>query len=332
MSAVMPDSLTQLPGAEQIGKLDNSELVCRIYDNLYGLPIRSIQEILPLPDIMPLPQLPDSIIGVCVFRDHIIPVMHLAFQLGLKGDFPTQDAWQMVVISHQDRLCALAVCDIIEIINYASDEIEPLPSVTDGEEYFFRGIKRTELGMVTLLDMNAVVGHCHLPRRELARKALNADGEQDNEIISLVRLGTMRFAARIGDIERIIRSPEIIPAEKEVDYIKGKALRPDADADNPLPEDYFPVINMFQLLEQQEDDQEQRNLILPKQSSTPVGFYTGVVEEIREISRVEMAKIPPLTVTGHNGYVEGVLKLDNELILLVDLEQVLRTCNPSLQR
>ena len=327
MSAMMPEALTQLPGADQIGKLDSSELVCRIYDNLYGLPIRSIQEILPLPAIMPLPQLPDSIMGVCMFRDQIIPVLHLASQLALNGALPTQDTWQMVVISHQNRLCALAVCDIIEIINYSSEDIEPLPNITDGEEYFFRGIRRTELGMVTLLNMNAVVEHCHLPPRAQVRTQHNADSQQDNEIISLVRLGTMRFAARIDAIERIVRSPEIIPGEAEPDYIKGKALRPEADAANPQPEDYFPVINMYQLLDQQEHEQEQHNLILPKQVAVPVGFYTGVVEEIREVNKAEMSDIPPLTATKNNNYLQGVLKIDNELILLVDLQQVIHTCS-----
>lgn len=327
MSAKMPDALRNLPGAEQIGKLDSSELVCQIYDNLYGLPIKSIQEILPLPDIMPLPQLPNSIMGVCVFRDKVIPVLHLATQLNLAGDSPIPEAWQMVVISHNDRLCALAVCDIIEIINYANEEIEPLPSTTDGEEYFFRGIKRSELGMVTLLDMNAVVEHCHLPRRQQAVTEVNTDKQQDQEIISLVRLGTMRFAVRIDNIERIVRTPEILPDETAATYIKGKTLQPEADRTNPQPEDYFPVINMFQLLDQPEDDNSQRNLILPRQSAIPIGYYTGVVEEIREINKAEMATVPPLTITPQNSYVQGVLKIDNELILLVDLEQVLHTCN-----
>lgn len=328
MSAIIRDTLQNIAGAEQIGKFDSSELVCQIYDNLYGLPIRSIQEILPLPAILPLPQLPDSIMGVCVFRDKVIPVLNLASQLDLTGEPPATEAWQMVVISHQERLCALAVRDIIEIINYTRDEIEPLPSTTEGEEYFFRGIKRTELGMVTLLDMNAVVEHCHLPRREQAAAQVETEaGQQDNQIISLIRLGEMRIAVKIDEIERIFRTPKVFPVEAAPAHIKGKALKPDADPVNPQPNDYFPVINMYQLLEQPEAKEDQRNLILPKQSDIPVGYYTGVVEEIREVSKADMAMIPPLTVTPQNDYVQGVLKFADELILLIDLDQVLRACD-----
>ncbi|NLW17826.1 MAG: chemotaxis protein CheW [Firmicutes bacterium] len=117
MSVSMPTALQNLAGAEQIGKFDRSELVCQIYGNLYGLPIRSIQEIGPLPELMPLPQMPNSIIGVCEFREQIIPVLHLATQLDLEGPLPKPEEWQMVGISHDGRLCALAVTDIIEIIN-----------------------------------------------------------------------------------------------------------------------------------------------------------------------------------------------------------------------
>lgn len=327
MSVIMRDTLQNLAGAEQVGKFDSSELVCQIYDNLYGLPIRSIQEILPLPAILPLPQLPDSIMGVCVFRDKVIPVLNLAPQLDLIGEPPATEVWQMVVIAHNERLCALAVRDIIEIINYPSNEIEPLPSTTEGEEYFFRGIKRTELGMVTLLDMNAVVEHCHLPKREQAAAQMDTEsGQQENQIISLIRLGEIRIAVKIDAIERILRTPKILPVEAAPAHIKGKALRVDANPANPQPDDYFPVINMYQLLEQPEAKEGQRNLILPKQSDFPVGYYTGVVEEIREVSKADMAMIPKLTVTPQNDYVQGVLKFANELILLIDLDQVLHAC------
>lgn len=327
MSVMHHDVLNSLAGAEQIGKFDNSELVCQLYDNLYGLPVRSVQEILPLPSILPLPQLPVSIMGVCMFRDKIIPVMNLAPQLELVGENPETEKWQMVVISHNDRLCAIAVCDIIEIINYSSEEIEPLPSTTEGEEYFFRGIKRTELGMVTLLNMNAVVEHCHLPKREYGTVQVDTDVTKENLIISLIRLGEIRVAVRIDEIERILRTPSIIPAEEAPEYIKGNALHLGADQDNPQPEDYYPVINMYQVLEQQEDVEDQHNLILPKVSACPVGYYTGVVEEIREVNKADIATIPPLTVTAQNDYVQGVLKLADELILLVDLKRVLSACN-----
>lgn len=326
MSVNMPVALHSLAGAEQIGKFDSSELVCQIYDNLYGLPIRSIQEILPLPELLPLPQMPSSIMGVCLFRDQVIPVLHLAPQLDLQGEPPIPEEWQMVVIFHNGRLCALAVRDIIEIINYSREEVEPMPSTTEGEEYFYRGIKRTEMGMVTLLNMDAIVEHCHLPQREVAASKADSDLGQEQEIISLMRVGDIRVAARIDEIERILRTPKLVPVEDAPPYIKGKALRPDADAANPQPEDYFPVINMFELLEQREDEGGQRNLILPKQSALPVGYYTGVVEEIREISKADIAPIPPLTSTSRNRYVQGVLKLADELILLIDLQKVSHVC------
>ncbi len=326
MASVNHDIFGSLVGAEQIGKFDSSELVCRLYDHLYAIPVKSVQETLPLPSILQLPQLPVSIMGVCVFRDKVIPVLNLSPQLDLAGEPPQTETWQMVVISHNDRLCAMAVCDIVEIINYSSEEVEPLPSTTDGEEYFFRGIKRTELGLVTLLDMNAVVDHCHLPPREHDSVQDDLDVKANESlIISLIRLGEVYVAVQIDEIERILRTPEILTEEGAPGYIKGKALKLDADQDNPQPEDYYPVINMYQVLEQPEDIEAQGNLIIPKASAFPIGFYTGVVEEIREVNKTDLAKIPPLTVTTQNNYVQAVLKLKDELILLIDLNKVLST-------
>lgn len=330
MSILAQDHLQKLVGAEEIGKFANSELVCQIYDNLYGLPIRSVQEILPLPHILKLPQLPDSILGVCLFRDDIIPVLDLTPQLQLSGDQPEAETWQMVVISHHDRLCALAVRDIVEIINYESTDIEPLPSTTEGEEYFFRGIKGTELGMVTLLNMDAVVEHCHLPSRQQTGQAAQTVAQADNKIISLIAMGSQRVAIEIDEIERILRTPKIYPVKDAADYIKGKSLHPDKDTINPQPEDYFPVIDMFDVLGMKQDASNLGNLILLKDSTQTVGYYTGVVEEIRDVGSDDISKVPALVITDHNQYVSGILNLEDELILLINLSRVLNVCDLKL--
>lgn len=324
MAVTTQIALSDLPGAESIDKFDNSDLVCRLHQNLYGLPIKAIQEILPMPSILPLPQLPEAIIGVYVFRGQIIPVLNLSNQLKLEGEAPKTGQWQLVVTAHDDRHYALAVTDIIEIINYADNEVEPLPTTSEGEEYIFHGIKRTKLGIVTLLNMLAIVEQSNLP----ARTSEQTDSDQalrNYENLSLINIGPVKVAVAIDEIERILRQPRLLPVNDGPPNIIGKVLPPNMDEATAEEEDYFPVLDMFGLLGQN-DPSSARNLILPKGGEHPLGFYTGSVEEIRQIDKTNISLMPPLTATGDNYYFKGILKLEDELVFLLDLDQIRERC------
>ncbi len=326
MPVTQQEIFAHLEGAKQIGEFDGSDLVCRLYDNLYGIPIKSVQEIVPLPRVMPLPQLPVTFLGVCLFRENVIPVLNLAHELELTGDPPTPEEWQMVVIDYDNRLCAIAVEDIEEILNYSEADIEPLPSTSEVENELFKGIKSTQIGMVTLLNIDTILEQTQLPERlQISVQQATDATKQETERLALIRVGGIRVGVRIEEIERILRLPEIFPVDDAPACIRGVALSPDADQDNPDEEDYYPVLDMFEILEQAEDDGK-RNLILAQTTAIRVGYFTGIVEEICDVSKADIASVPPILQSNQNDYIWGILKLEAELILLLDLNQILYAC------
>ena len=96
--------VTALPGAEEIGNFEHSYLVCHLDDRLFGIPTTEVQEIVPLPQLMKLPQLPNCMLGLARYREEIIPVLNLR-TISAMGDSVTHESEQMIVINHGRRLC-----------------------------------------------------------------------------------------------------------------------------------------------------------------------------------------------------------------------------------
>lgn len=322
--SVLPGNLEAISGAEKIGEYDESDLVCRLHGKLYGVPISSVQEILPLCDILSLPQMPDSILGVGLFRENIIPIVDLAYFMELAGEPPEPEVWEMIVVFHEGKLCALPVQEIDEILNYPSEEIEPLPNVEELDD-LFRGIKRMHEEIVTLINIDKLVEQCQLPVRTDLLLQQGTEEQEEMRRISLVRVGDTRIGVDIANIERILRQPEVETIDDASEFIKGVALRPEADPDDPQETDYYPVIDMFKVLGITEPAGK-RNVILSHAASILVGYYTGVVEEIRDIAEAAIVPIPPLSHTAANSFIRSVLILEDELVLLIDLAEVLYAC------
>lgn len=313
--------LANLPGAENVGAYDQSELVCLLTAGLYGVGIKSVQEIMPLPDVMPLPQLPESMMGVCRYRDLIIPVINLPLLLEQSAETPVTDVWQMVVINEGQRVCGLAVKDINEILSFSLDEMEAMPNVEGvRNEAFYRGIKRMGEQVVMLLRVEEVLNHCRIPEREQTESAAYVS-QVTTERIGILHMGDLLVGIDIDLIERILRLPEVKAVAEAPAGFKGVSLNPEAVAEEAGPADYYPVIDLFHLLNIP-DAGGKRNVVLSQVAGRRVGYYSGVVEEIRDVNGDAFYQLPKLAQTSENGFVKQVFLLGEEIVQLLDLQSV----------
>lgn len=315
------DLLLDLPGAEKIGEYDQSELVCLLTGGLYSVGIRAVQEIMPLPEVMPLPQLPESMMGVCRYRDLIIPVINLPLLLEKSAEAPVTDVWQMVVIGEGQRVCGMAVKDINEILSFSQNEIEPMPNVQIvRNEAFYRGIKRMGEQVVMLLRVDEVLDHCCIPEREQTERDQLSE-QVTTKRIGILHMGDILAGINIESIERILRTPEVHAVESAPAGVKGVALNPEVKAEGASQRDYYPVVDLFHFL-RLPDQGGKRNLILSQVAGQRVGYYAGVVEEIRDVNGDQFYQLPKLVQTSENRFVKQVFLLGEEIVQLLDLQSV----------
>jgi len=128
----------------------------------YGLAVLKIREIIRLPDITAVPQMPPHIRGVINLRGKIIPVVDLRARFGLPPAPPTDRTcvivMQVASTNGSSVPMGLVVDDVEEVINLAADDIQETPDfgshvATD----YLLGMAKIKGVVKTLLDFDRVV-------------------------------------------------------------------------------------------------------------------------------------------------------------------------------
>lgn len=99
----------------------------------YGIPVLRTREIIRLPKITPVPQMPAHVRGVINLRGRVIPVADLRIRFGLPHD-GDQERTCIIVVHIQLRdgnpiQMGVVVDGVDEVANLTSSEIEPPPAL-----------------------------------------------------------------------------------------------------------------------------------------------------------------------------------------------------------
>ncbi|HVW01360.1 MAG TPA: chemotaxis protein CheW, partial [Planctomycetaceae bacterium] len=97
-----------------------------VRDQLFGVPVNAVQEVLNPQSIARVPRARPEISGLLNLRGQIVTAIDLRKRLGL----PELDEGRQsmnVVISHQGEPYSLLVDDVGEVINVSGDALQPAP-------------------------------------------------------------------------------------------------------------------------------------------------------------------------------------------------------------
>lgn len=139
-------------------------------------------------------------------------------------------------------------------------------------------------------------------------------GETIYQLVSFV-VETEEFGVDILKVQEIIRTVEITRVPKSPDFVEGVIN---------LRGRIVPVIDLRKRfgIEKKERDNETR-IIVVELTDKVVGF---LVDKVKEVIRVEKSIIEPppeLTTSINSNYITGVAKLQDRLLILLDLDKVL---------
>lgn len=147
-----PSDLKSLAGKYLTVVLDNEA---------YGIAVMKVREIIRMLKITPVPQLPEFVKGVINLRGRVIPVVDLRAKFGLKAEFTERTC---IVVVQVDSIqgkplqMGLVVDSVEEVLNVASDMIEPTPDFgTLIDTSYLLGMVKVKGQVKTLLDIDRVV-------------------------------------------------------------------------------------------------------------------------------------------------------------------------------
>jgi purine-binding chemotaxis protein CheW len=150
------------PASQIAASLAGKYLTFVLGDESYGIAVLKIREIIRLPDITAVPQMPAHIRGVINLRGKIIPVVDLRARFGLPHAEATDRTcvivMQVTTAAGASVPMGLVVDDVEEVINLAADDIQETPDfgsqvATD----YLLGMAKIKGVVKTLLDFDRVV-------------------------------------------------------------------------------------------------------------------------------------------------------------------------------
>ena len=128
-------------------------------DEIYGISIKYVNEIIGLSQITKVPETKDYLIWLINLRGKIIPVIDVRIRFG-KEPLEYNDRTCVIVIDVKSTVIGLIVDAIDEVAAFAENEITPPPSVSDlamqAKKYVF-GIGRVNGEVKLLLDPDKLI-------------------------------------------------------------------------------------------------------------------------------------------------------------------------------
>lgn len=146
---------------------------------VYGIPIKKVKEIIGNFQISKIPEAPGYIEGVFSLRGKIIPVLDLRLKFGIEAREDTARSCIIVIeisVFEEQRLVGFVVDLVSDVINIAKSEIEPPPEYEARiEGDFLTGLGKLKEKVILILNPEKI-----LNQEELAdlNQALN-NGQQE---------------------------------------------------------------------------------------------------------------------------------------------------------
>jgi purine-binding chemotaxis protein CheW len=121
----------------------------------YALNIYDIHEIIKIQNITELPNSKPYVKGVINLRGKIVPIISLRNRFGIE-EAPFTKTTRIIVVNHAAEMVGMVVDKVNQVTTFS--DIQPPPaSVSNLNGSFFKGIGRTEEGLVSVLELHKIL-------------------------------------------------------------------------------------------------------------------------------------------------------------------------------
>lgn len=133
------------------------EFLCfRVSDEIYGINIMDIKEIIKPREVTEIPRAPAFVSGVLSLRGTIIPVIDMRLRMGLAVENPTGKE-RIVVIKNNNSFSGLLVDEVIQVVQVQPNAVEAAPTVLDGiDRDFVSGLGRSDGRLIIILNLENI--------------------------------------------------------------------------------------------------------------------------------------------------------------------------------
>ena len=126
-------------------------------DEVYGLDVMNIKEVLRYTEISPVPGAPSYVLGIINLRGNVVTVIDARTRFGLPTEEATDDT-RIVVIETDAETIGIMVDSVSEVIYLKESEIEPPPNVgSDEMSHYIKGVCNRDDTLIILINLHDMV-------------------------------------------------------------------------------------------------------------------------------------------------------------------------------
>lgn len=131
-----------------------------VANELFGVNILMVQEIIKDLEITAIPDAPDFVVGVINLRGNIIPILdlHKRLKLSVDRNRQSEESW-ILILNIGGRVTGFVVDRVTQVIKVQTNMIKPPPElVLQGlESDYIRGVCKQDQQLLTILDFNRIL-------------------------------------------------------------------------------------------------------------------------------------------------------------------------------
>jgi purine-binding chemotaxis protein CheW len=129
----------------------------RLEQELYGINVLQVQEVLRVSEIVPVPGAPDYVLGIINLRGKVVTVIDMRRSFGLPSHENT-DASRIMIIESGKQVAGMLVDSVAEVVNIDSNQVETAPDVGTSEaSKYIQGIANHNKEILILVDVNKLL-------------------------------------------------------------------------------------------------------------------------------------------------------------------------------
>lgn len=138
-------------------------IVIKIGEEQYGIDIKYVDNILRMQSITRVPHAQPYFKGVINLRGEVVPVMSLRIKMALDDDEITNKSRIIILKLENNAPIGIVVDEVKEVVSLDERSIDEVSRNSNkAEATFIFGVGKVEEGLISLLDLNAVISEKEL--------------------------------------------------------------------------------------------------------------------------------------------------------------------------
>ncbi|MGO2353132.1 MAG: chemotaxis protein CheW [Marinomonas foliarum] len=129
----------------------------RLEDEIYGVNVMQVKEVLRYSEIAPVPGAPNFVLGIIHLRGTVVTVIDTCQRFGLPSGEIT-DATRIMILEVEGHVIGILVDAVSEVVYLRQSEIEPSPNVgNDESSKFIQGVCHKNDILLILVDLDKLL-------------------------------------------------------------------------------------------------------------------------------------------------------------------------------